>query len=172
MRIVTLCSGNVARSVMLAYMLSDLAEAEGRAWRVRSAGTHVAEGQAMSARTRRALESIPELGEHRYGAHRSHQITLVDVAWADVILAAELDHVRYVERLAGAAPVVQLGAFVTHAPRAETLADQLRALEDEPDDGRLDIADPAGGDQADYDACARELWTYARRFAELVASPG
>ena len=50
----------------------------------------------MSSRTRDALLSIDELGEHRYGAHRSHQIDEEDVEWADVILASEADHVRFV----------------------------------------------------------------------------
>ena len=169
MKVLTLCTGNVARSVMLAYMLSDLAEAEGRSWRVRSAGTHVAAGQAMSARTRAALEKVPDLGEHRYGAHRSHQVDVADLEWADVILAAELDHVRYVERLvADGSCAVQLGAFAAYAPAGFALAEQLREVARHPGDASLDVRDPAGGDQADYDACASELWRLARRFAELV----
>ena len=169
MKILTLCTGNVARSVMLAYMLSDLAEAEGRSWRVRSAGTHVAAGQAMSARTRAALEKVPELGEHHDGAHRSHQVDVADLEWADVILAAELDHVRFVERLvADGSRAVQLGAFAAYAPAGFDLAEQLREVARLPGDASLDVRDPAGGDQADYDACASELWRLARRFAELV----
>ena len=170
MKILTLCTGNVARSVMLAYMLGDLAETEGRDWRVRSAGTHVVEGQAMSARTRAALESIPELGEHRYGAHRSHQVCAADLDWADVVLAAELDHVRYVERLGvRASRAVQLGAFVAHAPAHRPLDEQLAAVSSAPDEAACDVGDPAGGIQSDYDACANELWRLARRFVELVA---
>lgn len=169
MRVLTLCTGNVARSVMLAYMLGDLAEAEGLDWRVRSAGTHVAQGQAMSSRTRAALEAIPELGEHHYGAHRSHQIVLADVNWADVILAAEVDHVRYVERLGGhTTRVVSLGAFAAHAPQGLGLSEQLRVVATYAADTTLDVADPAGGELADYDACARELWILARRFVELA----
>ncbi|MHB8826977.1 MAG: arsenate reductase/protein-tyrosine-phosphatase family protein [Acidimicrobiales bacterium] len=169
MRILALCTGNVARSVMLAYMLSDLAEAEGRSWRVRSAGTHVAAGQAMSARTRSALEKVPELGEHRYGAHRSHQVCAADLDWADVVLAAELDHVRYVERLIGdRSRAVQLGAFVAYAPAGFDLAEQLGEVARHSADASLDVRDPAGGEQADYDSCASELWRLARRFAELV----
>ena len=165
MRIVTLCSGNVARSVMLAYMLCDLAEAEGLTWQVRSAGTHAIEGQAMSARTRQALESIPELGEHRYGRHRSHQIDAADLAWAEVILAAELDHVRYVERLAGdRSRAVQLGAFAAYALSGRGLEEQLREVRRYPADASRDVRDPAGGEQADYDACARELWRLAKGF--------
>ena len=169
MKVLTLCTGNVARSVMLAYMLSDLADADGLAWQVRSAGTHAIEGQAMSLRTRYALESIPELGEHRYGAHRSHQVDEADLSWADVILAAELDHVRYVERLAGdRSRAVQLGAFTAYAPSGRGLEEQLREVRRYPTDASRDVRDPAGGDQADYDACARELWRLAQDFVALM----
>ena len=169
MKILTLCTGNVARSVMLAYMLGDLADAEGRNWQLRSAGTHVAVGQAMSSRTRAALEALDELGEHRYGAHRSHQVDVADLDWADVVLAAELDHVRFVERLEGeGSRAVQLGAFVSFAPSGVALAEQLSEVARHPSDRSLDVTDPAGGDQADYDACARELWRLARRFVELT----
>ena len=130
-----------------------------------AAGTHVAEGQAMSARTRQALESIPELGEHRYGRHRSHQIDAADLAWAEVILAAELDHVRYVERLAGdRSRAVQLGAFAAYALSGRGLEEQLREVRRYPADASRDVRDPAGGEQADYDACARELWRLAKGF--------
>jgi len=153
---------------MLAYMLSDLAEAEGLNWRVRSAGTHVIEGQAMSSRTRAALEAIPELGEHRYGAHRSHQISVADVDWADVILAAELDHVRFVERLSTTTRAVQIGAFVADAPAGLALKDQLLEVATRRVDPDFDVADPAGGEQVDYDSCARHLWDLAQRFVEIV----
>src|ERR1039458_8278867 len=94
LNIVTLCTGNVARSVMLGYMLTTIAHSSGEAWHVRTAGTHVTEGSAMSARTRDALVKIEELGDHRYGAHRSHQLSEADAEWADVIICAELDNVN------------------------------------------------------------------------------
>jgi hypothetical protein len=34
------------------------------------------------------------------------------------------------------------------------------------------VADPAGGDQATYDACARQLWELARAFATIVSDDG
>jgi protein arginine phosphatase len=170
--ILTLCTGNVARSVMLSYMLSDLADANGFDWRVRSAGTHVTEGLAMSSRTRNALLAIADLGEHRYGQHRSHQIDAGDVAWADVILAAELDHVRFVrETFGGGVFCVQLGHFATYARPATDVSTQLSWLSTQGEDASLDVADPAGGDQSVYDACARQLWDYAQTFAAVVASP-
>ena len=65
LNILTLCTGNVARSVMLGYMLTTLAESTGQDWNVRTAGTHVAEGSAMSGRTREALKKVEELGDQR-----------------------------------------------------------------------------------------------------------
>src|ERR1019366_10276516 len=118
LNIVTLCSGNVARSVMLGYMLTTLAQTNGEEWHVRTAGTHVTEGAAMSARTRDALLKIEELGDHRYGAHRSHQLDQADTEWADVILGAEADNVKFVRAnfATNADKAVQLAQFVRFAP--------------------------------------------------------
>jgi len=88
LNVVTLCTGNVARSVIRVFMLWTLAESSGVEWTVRTAGTHVTEGSAMSSRTRDALMKIEELGTHRHGAHCSHQLDASDCDLADVILAA------------------------------------------------------------------------------------
>jgi len=170
LNIVTLCTGNVARSVMLGYMLTSLAEGFGQEWKIRTAGTHVVEGSAMSGRTRDALMKIEGLGDHRYGAHRSHQLDIRDAEWAHVILAVEVDNVNFV-RL-NFAPygdkVVQLAHFVRFAPTVGSFDAMLRvALTHEPTKDS-DIDDPAGGDQATYDRCARQLWELAQSFAQLL----
>lgn len=169
MRIVTLCTGNVARSVMLGYMLQTISDANAARWEVRTAGTHVTEGLAMSGRTRDALLAIEELGEHRYGSHRSHQLSEQDVAWADVVLAAEAGHVRYVRErhTLDEHRVVQLVQFVRHAPRDLDLVDQLLVVSRHAPDATYDVTDPAGGDQQVYNACARQLWDLALAFAAL-----
>ena len=170
MNIVTLCTGNVARSVMLGYMLTTLAEVNGEDWHMRSAGTHVTEGSAMSGRTRTALMAIDELGEHHFNAHRSHQLVPDDVAWADLILTSEADHVGYVRATFPDASnkVVQLGLFARAAPVDGPLAHQLRAVTSRDPMSEYDVADPAGGDQGDYDRCAMQLWELAQVFATLV----
>jgi protein-tyrosine-phosphatase len=170
LNIVTLCTGNVARSVMLGYMLTTLAEANGEEWHVRTAGTHVTEGAAMSGRTRNALMNIDELGDHRYGTHRSHQLSEADVEWADIILAAEADNVRFVRIGFGLASVkaVQLAQFVRFAPLDGDFAAQLRAVQSHDPSPEFDVQDPAGGDQATYDACAQQLWDLAQAFALIV----
>ena len=166
-KIVTLCTGNVARSVMLGYMLSSLACREGFDWHVRSAGTHVTEGSAVSARTRDALVAIEELGEQRYGLHRSHQLRVDDVNWSDVILCAEADHVRFVRRhfSAAADKTVQLAQLVARAPAGVSRSEQVAYVASLELDAQFDVADPAGGDQAVYHACAQQLWSLAGAFA-------
>lgn len=170
LKIVTLCTGNVSRSVMLGYMLTALAEVSGEDWQVRTAGTHVIEGSSMSGRTRDALLKIDDLGPLRLGAHRSHQLTSDDVAWADVILASEADHVHFVQRNfdAHANKTVQLGQFVRSAPLDDPIDIQLAVVSSLELSKEFDIADPAGGDQQDYDACAQQLWELSQVFALLM----
>jgi protein-tyrosine-phosphatase len=170
LNIVALCTGNVARSVMLGYMLTTLADETGEEWHIRTAGTHVTEGLAMSARTRDALLKIDELGDHRYGAHRSHQLNEVDLAWSDVILAAEASNVNFV-RVNFTTHIdraVQLAQFVRFAPLDGNLASKLRAATTHEPSADFDVDDPAGGDQATYDACARQLWDLAQSFALVI----
>lgn len=172
LHIVTLCTGNVARSVMLGYMLTTLGEAHGSRWQVRTAGTLVAEGSAMSARTRAALIGLEELGPHHYNAHRSHQVSGDDLDWADVVLASEASHVWFVRRNFPdqSAKAVQLTQFVREAVPGVALCDQVAAVASRDPDPALDVTDPAGADQLTYDACARDLWALAQGFARL-ASP-
>ena len=66
------------------------------------------------------------------------------------------------------ARVVQLRQFVEYAPPSSSLDDQLALVSALALDPRLDVPDPAGGNQADYEAVARSLWDLARRFAQLV----
>jgi protein-tyrosine-phosphatase len=172
LNIITLCTGNVARSVMLGYMLTTIAESTRAEWHVRTAGTHVTEGSAMSARTRDALLTIEELGDHRYGAHRSHQLNQADTEWADVILAAEADNVKFVRAnfATNADKAVQLAQFVRFAPLDGDVDAQLRAASAHEPSPDFDVEDPAGADQLTYDACARQLWDLAQAFALLVGA--
>lgn len=170
MNVVTLCTGNVARSVMLAYMLTTLAEVDGLEWQIRSAGTHVVEGSAMSARTRDALLSLGGLGDHRYGAHRSHQLTSEDVTWADVIVTSEASHVYFVRTKfpEGALKTVLLGQLLREAPHDVSFDEQLGVVALREPLMLFDVDDPAGGDQATYDACARQLWAMAKELRAMA----
>jgi len=156
---------------MLGYMLTTIADATDEEWHIRTAGTHVTEGSAMSSRTRDALKQIDELGDHRYGAHRSHQLNVNDAAWADVIVAAEAANVNFVRAnlAAHAAKAVQLAQFIRYAPLDGSFESQLRSAQSREPSTEFDVSDPAGGDQATYDACARQLWDLARAFALIVS---
>jgi protein-tyrosine phosphatase len=159
---------------MLGYMLTTLAKANGVDWQIRTAGTYVVEGSAMSARTRDALLALDDVGLHHYSAHRSHQLTSDDVAWADVILTSEADHVLFVRRNfpSGTSKTVQLHQFLQAAPLDEPFKEQLHFVASLAPLELLDVADPAGGDQAAYDACATALWEMAQVFVTVVADEG
>jgi protein-tyrosine-phosphatase len=152
--IVFLCTGNAARSVMAGVML----ESQGTAVHVITAGTHVVEHQPISVRTRLALRMVglpvPE--------HRSHQLTSQDVRSADLVVAMAAEHVWYVRRRhPEGAPRTATLRYLWHrlpagpAPLAARVEVLGLAHVDPSHQG--DVCDPAGGDDADYLTCAREV---------------
>jgi len=172
--LLVVCTGNAARSVMAGYMLERLALARSVPLEVVTAGTHAAEGQPMSARTFAAMATIPALAGVPAGSHRSRQLTASDVEVADLVVAMEADHVRFVRqhhpaaagrcatirRLArglcpGPSPLAHLGKRVNALTLAEAA---LNSNED--------VVDPAGRDDACYEACAADLWALC---GELIA---
>jgi protein-tyrosine-phosphatase len=171
LHIVTLCTGNASRSVMLGFMLETLSSSRSITWDIRTAGTHAVEGQAMSQRTLEALQRIEELRDHHFARHRSHQITAEDVAFADVILTSEADHVAFCHARfpASRGRAVQVASFCRWAPLDESLSTQLDVVVAHGENDELDVADPAGGDQVTYDRCADDLWDLAQVFATIVS---
>lgn len=161
-KIVVLCTGNAARSVMGGYMLGYLADTQGVHVDLVTAGTHAIEGQPMSVRTKNAIINFDGLESLPLGKHRSHQLTDADVSWADLIICMEADHVRYVRRVhpEAANRTATLGQLTaTLPPGEESLRDRVLsiALEDHDFDVSPEIDDPAGGDQDVYHACASQL---------------
>ena len=152
--IITLCTGNAARSVMAGAMLVNAAPA----LRVITAGTHVIDGQPMSWRTREALASLELEANH----HRSAQLRPADLDDADLVLAMAAEHVRYMHREHPevADRTATLKRLVRDLPAGpEPLGDRLATLAlvtHEPAEWE-DVADPAGGSDVDYVHCAREI---------------
>ncbi|HTL84350.1 MAG TPA: hypothetical protein VL856_04165 [Acidimicrobiia bacterium] len=154
LHVVTLCTGNAARSVMAGAFLREHVPG----LQVTTSGTHVIEGMPMSWRTRDAIASLGLPVPN----HRSRQATAQELDNADLVIALAREHVMWMRRV-----------HPTAAPRTATLKRLVRDLPD--GDGPLferlarlrvhevqlepgeDVVDPAGGDLDVFLDCAQEI---------------
>ncbi len=172
--VLLLCTGNAARSVMAGYMVARRAQDRALVLGVRTAGTHVVEGQPMSMRTRAGLAAVRELGDVPAGSHRSHQLTTEDLEWADLVVVMEADHVRFVRRhhpdaARRTATLRRLCRELPPGPEALDRRVAALGLEGAELEDWEDVADPAGGEIPDYVACAEVLWSLCGELVSLVA---
>lgn len=164
--VITLCTGNAARSVMAGAILADLAPGLD----VSTRGTAVIEGLVMSWRTRAALEGLGLRADH----HRSRQLTSADLADADLVIAMAGEHVEYIRRVepTAAARTGTLRRLARDLPGAPgELRERVERLR--LDDVQLapweDIEDPVSGDVEQFNRCARDIEVLLAALVPLLA---
>src|SRR5215471_19134276 len=121
-QVVTLCTGNAARSVIAGAVLDDIGGLV-----VVTRGTHVVEGLPMSWRTRDAIAGLGVASD----GHHSRQLVADDLDRADLVIAMAREHVAYIRRRhpSAAARTGTLRRLARDLPGVPgTLADRVAAL--------------------------------------------
>jgi protein-tyrosine-phosphatase len=155
LHVVSLCTGNAARSVMAGALLHE----HGVDLVVTTSGTHVIEGLPMSWRTADAIRSlgldVPQ--------HRSRQATDAEMETADLVIAAAREHVRWMRRVhphaaARTGTLKRLARDLAPA-NGTSFRDRVAALQLDEVELEVweDVIDPAGGDADDFVATANEI---------------
>jgi protein-tyrosine-phosphatase len=155
LHVVSLCTGNAARSVMAGVLLAE--HVPGLV--VTTSGTHVIEGMPMSWRTR---DAIVGLGLE-VPVHRSRQATTQELDRADLVIALACEHVMWMRRVhptaaARTGTLQRLARDLGAGP--EPFAERVAALGLESvtlEPAWEDVRDPAGGEVDVFHETAREI---------------
>jgi protein-tyrosine-phosphatase len=159
---------------MAGFMLETLEAGRGGTdLHIVTGGTHTVDGQPMGLRTRTALLGVPELADVEFRRHRSRQVGVADVARAELVVVMEADHVRFVRRhypdaADRTATIRRLCEDLPPGPPSLRERVAELALADATLSEADDVIDPAGGEAAEYDACAAELWELCQRLITLL----
>lgn len=177
MNILFVCTGNTCRSPMAEAMLRNMAQQRGLSISVRSVGVSTMDGMPTSAE---ALTALQKRGITHQGT--SERMTKDAVGWATLILTMTARHKQSLLQLYPEAVdytftlkeyvyqeedwmanVTELEHLYSEMQIQQALGGQLtdeqrqRLLHLESSLPSFDIADPFGGTQAIYEACALEL---------------
>lgn len=131
-RILFVCTGNTCRSPMAAALLNDMARQQGNACRMVacSAGLFAADGAPITPAAAQALQTagVAPVEGMDYTQHRAHTVQERDIADADIVVGLTAAHAMQLTM-----------RFPEAASKIGTLP--------------MDIPDPYGGTQEEYDAC-------------------
>lgn len=131
-RVIFVCTGNTCRSPMARFMAERLARDAGLPWIVGSAGVSANDGAPLSQGAQRVLAAHGLKGLK----HASRRIDAGMIAAADRIFA-----------MTRAQRDAMIAEFPDHSQKIVVLREDAGLP-------GADIADPAGGTEADYERCA------------------